>query len=82
MGEAREWGKPREEGCSNPFEIGVLLLLDNSIRRLPKGSPCDPANPLLGIHLKEIIGQGSKDVYTRLFLSRLFFIVKCRGLLK
>lgn len=76
------WGKHREEGCSNPFGIGVLLPLDNSIRRLPKGSPCDPASPLLGIHLKEIMGQESKDIYTRMFLSRLFFIVKYRVLLK
>lgn len=78
VGEARELcgGKHREEGCSNPFGIGVLPSLDNSIRRLPKGSPCDPASPLLGIHLKEIMGQESKDVYTGMFLSRLFFIVK------
>lgn len=46
------------------------------------GSVCDPASPLLGIHLKEIMGQESKDVYTGMFLSRPFIIVNNRGLLK
>jgi len=65
-----------------PLELGVLPHLDNSIRNLPMGSPCDPAIPLLGIHPKEIMGQESKDVCTRMFISRLLIIVKNRGLLK
>lgn len=46
------------------------------------GSPCDPAIPLLGIHPKEIMGQGSKDVCTRMFISRLFIRVKNKDLFK
>lgn len=76
------WGKYRAEGHPNPFRIGVLPHLDNSISNLPMGSPCDPAIPLLGIHPKEIMGQESKDVCTRMFISRLLIIVKNRGLLK
>ena len=75
-------GKYRAEGHPNPFRTGVLPHLDNSIRNLPMGSPCDPATPLLGIHPKEIMGQESKDVCTRMFISRLLIIVKNRGLLK
>ena len=52
-----------------PLELGVLPHLDNSIRNLPMGSPCDPAIPLLGIHPKEIMGQESKDVCTRMFMA-------------
>lgn len=83
MGEVRELcvGN-RAEGCFNPFRIGVLPHLDNSIRSLPMGSPCDPAIPLLGIHPKEIMGQGSKDVCTRMFISRLFIRVKNKDLFK
>jgi hypothetical protein len=38
--------------------------------------PCDPAIALLGIHRKEIMGQESKDVCTRMFIGRLFILVK------
>lgn len=75
-------GKYRAEGHPSPFRTGVLPHLDNSIRNLPMGSPCDPAIPLLGIHPKEIMGQESKDVCTRMFIFRLLIIVKNRGLLK
>lgn len=80
-GEGVVWGEIWAEVHPNPFRIWVLPHLDNSIRNLPIGSPCDPAIPLLGIHPKEIMGQESKDVCTRMLISRLFIIVKNSGLL-
>lgn len=81
-GEGVVWRKYGTEGCSNLFRTRALPHLDNSIRSLPMGSPCDPAIQLLGIHLKEIMGQESKDVCTRMFISRLVIRVKNKDLFK